>query len=142
MFSLEKCKSLEEIKKWLKSNNISDDELLIITPKYDGISLVVNESEDKAWTRGDGEVGQASDDHFAKMNDKHCGLDLFSFGEAIISKKNWNKNFKGKVNPYSGNPYTNARNTVAGLFNRDIAGVELNDIAPIVTGKQIGRAHV
>ena len=104
MFSLNKVKSLDEIKQLLKSNNISDDELLVITPKYDGISLVVNESEDKAWTRGDGEVGQTSDNHFAKMNDKHCGLDLFSFGEAIMSKSNFQKH-KDK--------YANARNMVA-----------------------------
>ena len=35
MGSLNKCKSLDEIKQWLKSNNISNDELLVITPKYD-----------------------------------------------------------------------------------------------------------
>ena len=108
----------------MKSNNIPDNELLVVTPKYDGISLVVNESEDKAWTRGDGEVGQMSDDYFAKMNDKHCGVDLFSFGEAIMSKSNFQK-YKDK--------FANPRNMVAGLFNRD---------DPIVTGKQIGRAHV
>lgn len=119
MFSLNKVKSLEEIKQWLKSNNISDDELLVITPKYDGISLVTNESEDKAWTRGDGEVGQVSDDHFSMMNDKHCGVDLFAFGEAIMSKSNFQK-YKEK--------YANARNMVAGLFNRDIAGEELRDV--------------
>jgi len=119
MYSLNKVKSLDEIKQWLKSNNISDDELLVITPKYDGISLVVNESEDKAWTRGDGEVGQTSDDHFMKMNDKHCGVDLFSFGEAIMSKSNFQKH-KEK--------YANARNMVAGLFNRDEPVEELNDV--------------
>lgn len=119
MYSLNKCKSLDEIKQWLKSNNISDDELLVITPKYDGISLVVNESEDKAWTRGDGEVGQTSDDHFMKMNDKHCGVDLFSFGEAIMSKSNFQK-YKEK--------FANARNMVAGLFNRDEPISELQDV--------------
>lgn len=119
MGSLNKCKSLDEIKQWLKSNNISDDELLVITPKYDGISLVVQEQNGACWTRGDGEEGQISDDHFAKMNDKHCGVDLFSFGEAIMSKSNFQK-YKDK--------FANARNMVAGLFNRDIAGVELNDV--------------
>ena len=38
MYSLNKVKSIEEIKQWLKSNNISEGETLIITPKYDGIS--------------------------------------------------------------------------------------------------------
>jgi NAD-dependent DNA ligase len=119
MGSLNKVKSVDEIKQWLKSNNIPDNELLVVTPKYDGISLVVNESEDKAWTRGDGEVGQMSDDHFAKMNDRHCGVDLFSFGEAIMSKSNFQK-YKDK--------FANPRNMVAGLFNRDEAGDELKDV--------------
>lgn len=119
MYSLNKCKSVEEIKQWLTSNKISENEVLIITPKYDGISLVTIESEDKAWTRGDGEIGQKSHLHFAKMNDKHYGVDILAFGEAIMSKKNFEK-YKDK--------FANPRNMVAGLFNRDEAGVELNDV--------------
>lgn len=119
MYSLNKCKSLDEIKQWLKSNNINDDEILIITAKYDGISLVTIESEDKAWTRGDGEVGQRSDVHFCKLNDKHCGTDIIAFGEAIMPKKNFIK-YKDK--------FANPRNMVAGLFNRDEAGDELRDV--------------
>lgn len=119
MYSLDKCKSIEEVKKWLISNKISEEEILIITPKYDGISLVTIESEDQAWTRGDGEVGQQSHIHFSKMNDKHCGVDIIAFGEAIMSKKNFEK-YKEK--------FANPRNLVAGLFNRDEAGKELKDV--------------
>ena len=119
MASLNKCKSLKEIEQWLISNRVSKNEPLIITPKYDGISLVTEESNDLAWTSGDGEIGQRSHVHFSKMNDKHCGTDLFSFGEAIMPK---NKFFKYK------DKFANPRNMVAGLFNRDEAGDELRDV--------------
>lgn len=139
MFSLNKLKSVEEIQQWLKSINC-ENEMIVITPKYDGISLVVEESNDKCWTRGDGEVGQKSDLHFSNLNDKHCGTDLISFGEAIMSKKNFKK-YKDK--------FANPRNMVAGLFNRDQAGEELKDVHYIRYGMspdidkitQIGRLN-
>lgn len=119
MGSLNKCKSIEEIRQWLKSNNIPEDELLVITPKYDGISLVVSEESGACWTRGDGEEGQISDKHFGYTNSKVLGEDFYSFGEAIMSKKNFDKH-KEK--------YANARNMVAGLFNRDEPVEELRDV--------------
>lgn len=120
MFSLNKVKSLDEIKQWLKSNNISDDELLVITPKYDGISLVVNESNKNAWTRGDGEFGQESKWHFNKLNGSNCDhVDAYTFGEAIMSKKNFQ---------FYKDEYANARNMVAGLFNRDITTIPLQHV--------------
>lgn len=111
MYSLNKCKSLEEIRKWLKANNIPEDEPLVITPKYDGISLVVNEGTADCWTRGDGEVGQRSNIHFSKMPVKTLGEETFTFGEAIMSRSNFEQR-RGV--------YANARNMVAGLFNRDV----------------------
>jgi len=120
MGSLDKCKSLDEIKKWLKSNNISDDELLVITPKYDGISLVVNELYKDTWTRGDGEVGQNSKEHFLKLRcDVAQVMPIYSFGEAIMSKINFQQ-YK--------NQYANPRNMVAGLFNRDEAVEDLKNV--------------
>src|SRR5664279_1043707 len=120
MFSLNKAKTVEEIKQWLKSNNVSEDELLIITPKYDGISLVVNEFNKQAWTRGDGEFGQESKWHFNKLRgtntDPHT---IYSFGEAIMSKENFQKHK---------DQYANPRNMVAGLFNRDTTVEELQDV--------------
>lgn len=139
MGSLNKLKSVEEIQQWLKSIDC-ENENIVITPKYDGISLVVDESNDKCWTRGDGEVGQKSDLHFSNLNDKHCGTDIISFGEAIMSKKNFEK-YKDK--------FANPRNMVAGLFNRDQAGEELKDVDYIRYGMspdtdkiiQIGRLN-
>lgn len=119
MYSLNKCKSIEEIVQWLRSNNIPEDEPLIITPKYDGISLVVNEANADCFTRGDGEVGQISNDHFRKMPVKTLGEQVFTFGEAIMPRYKF-ENHKEK--------YANARNMVAGLFNRDIPTEELKDV--------------
>lgn len=123
MGSLNKSKSIDEILKWLESNNINKPISLVITPKLDGISLVVNESNIQCFTRGDGEVGQESTKHLLKMdlaNRKPSNIiPNYSYGEAIMSKKNFEK-YKDK--------YANPRNLVAGLFNRDIAGLELNDV--------------
>lgn len=125
MYSMNKVKTVQEVKAWAISNGISHDELLIATPKYDGISLCENEESKATWTRGDGIEGQRSDKHFEKMNAPVTGVDFYSFGEAIISKQNWKDHFEGKIDPYSGKPYKVARNTVAGLFNRDTAPEEL-----------------
>jgi DNA ligase (NAD+) len=128
MYSLNKVKSLDEVRKWLKSNNISEDELLVITPKYDGISLLVDEYSlliNGCWTRGDGEYGQASTAHFTKIgqyirfDSDNVGKNLISFGEAIMSNKNFEK-YKDK--------FANPRNMVAGLFNRDEVAKELIDV--------------
>jgi NAD-dependent DNA ligase len=126
MYSLNKVKNNDEITKWMESKDLPINTLLIITPKYDGISLVINEKTKECWTRGDGEVGQVSTKHFTKLNrdveDIEC---FFSCGEAIMSRKNWIDNFEGKINPETGNFYTNPRNTVAGWFNRDTPCDEL-----------------
>jgi NAD-dependent DNA ligase len=137
MYSLEKCKSVDEIKKWLKSNNISDEEILIITPKYDGISLVTEELVGNCWTRGDGKVGQKSNKHFASMIHSGYSRQMITFGEAIISKKTWKKIFEGQINPYSGKPYINPRNTTAGFFSPDNAREELKHIDYIRYGCDI-----
>ena len=67
MYSLEKVKTYDEIVRWVKSCGLKDEDRLIITPKFDGISLCVDEYNKKAWTRGDGEVGQNCTSHFEQM---------------------------------------------------------------------------
>lgn len=124
MRSLDKVKTIDEIKKWLESKNLSLDTDLIITPKYDGISVLCDEESGTYWTSGDGFVGQNITEHM-----KHCivsnaskdmsGRDYYSIGELIISKQNWDLNFKGQLNPRSKKPFKSARNTVAGMMNTD-----------------------
>lgn len=115
MFSLEKVKTVDEIVRWIKDVwELSSNDRIVITPKYDGISLLVDETTNDCWTRGDGTEGQNSRDHYRyvnhgnPMNKKGC----FTFGEAIIPISMFLKNVK----PLG---YKSARNAVAGAFNAD-----------------------
>ena len=64
---------IEEIEDWVRLRNINPSTQVVITPKYDGLSLCVNELTDEAWTRGDGTYGQKSDEHYKLIGNK---LDL------------------------------------------------------------------
>lgn len=115
MFSLEKVKTVDEIVRWAKDVwGLSSNDRVVITPKYDGISLLVDETTNDCWTRGDGTEGQNSRDHYRYVNHgnpmgkKSC----FTFGEAIIPIGMFLKNVK----PLG---YKSARNAVAGAFNAD-----------------------
>lgn len=111
MFSLEKVKTVEELRKWVfETCQLKDHETLIITPKYDGISLLVDEMNLKAWTRGNGTEGQRSDTHFKTImnGERGCVSPFYTWGEVIFPIDSFLKN-KGK--------YKSARNCVAGLFN-------------------------
>lgn len=127
MASLDKYKNLSDIAKWLRSKGLDDECLIVITPKYHRISLV--DQYEKCWTRGDGFVGQNSDKHFTQIYSLLLShSEAIYFDEAIISKNNWKDHFEGKVNPRSDEPYKNARNTTAGLFNNDKPTDELKHV--------------
>ena len=119
MASMEKEKTLLDLKKWFKNKNISENEMLCLTPKYDGCSLAVNEINQTATTRGDGEYGQASDEHFKYINNRYSGDEfVHTFGEVIMR----NDVFKAKYSHFA-----NARNLVAGLLNNKNATEPLRD---------------
>lgn len=112
MFSLEKVKTIKELFQWITSCGLLSEDRLIITPKYDGISLLIDEKSLGAWTRGDGIEGQRSDEHYQKLSKSYPTQGdrpfHYSFGEAVFSIKSFLAN-KGE--------YKSARNCVAGLFN-------------------------
>jgi len=116
MASMNKIKTIEEFNNWIRLKNIPKDTIMIITPKYDGLSLCVNEFNGDAWTRGDGEVGQLSTEHLRIINPKQSKKDFHSFGEVIMSRKNW-EIAKTHINPRTGRPYKNPRNMAAGKMN-------------------------
>lgn len=90
MFSLEKVKTLKELRKWLQKMSDAGCKTVIITPKFDGISLVVDESVNDAWTRGDGVMGQKSSLHYKRMNKpipRSEDVPLYTWGEAILAKR-------------------------------------------------------
>ena len=118
MFSLEKAKNWDVIESWLKQ--FSDDTVMVLTPKYDGISLLTEtDLNGKAWTRGDGNEGQESSNRFRLMLFNRSGLEglkdegaHYCWGEAIMKKS--------EFEPYlQSGEYKTARNMVAGQFNAD-----------------------
>lgn len=133
MFSLNKVKSLEEIKKWVKSKGLKDSDLVVITPKLDGISLVLNEETGDCFTRGDGEYGQESYKHFLLMRVSTSENNEHTFGEAIMSKKNFEQ-YKDK--------FANPRNMVAGLFNHKTPNKSLKDVHYIRYGSTAGGSKI
>ncbi len=118
MFSMNKVKTLEEINDWVRLKGINTSQDVVITPKYDGLSLCVNELTGESFTRGDGEFGQKSDEHY-KLIGNHlqnlphpwpkAGGFHYTFGEVMMSKKVF-------IDKYS-QEFANPRNLVAGLLN-------------------------
>lgn len=110
MMSMNKCKTPEEIMKWIEKHSLEKD-VFIITPKLDGCSLCANELKHTAHTRGDGEYGQRSHEHFKAFNDSPLNEDIYTYGEVIMPRKR----FEEKYAETEENP----RNTVAGIMNKD-----------------------
>jgi NAD-dependent DNA ligase len=103
--------------------------VVVITPKFDGLSLCVNEFSNDAFTRGDGQFGQKSNEHY-KLIDNHLydvkNVDPFSpidcqftYGEVMMSKKTFTEKYS--------NDFANPRNLVAGLLNSKEATQSLKD---------------
>jgi DNA ligase (NAD+) len=131
MASMNKVKTVEELKKWMELKEIPLSEILVLTPKYDGASLCVRESTRQAWTRGNGLVGQKSDIHLEALtpgkqtkNDRS----LITVGEVILPTSKWGK--------YS-DTYANPRNMVSGQLNSDVPGSELDDCVYVRYGTNL-----
>lgn len=127
MGSLNKIKSKEEIEAWCKSKKISDSTEVCITPKFDGLSLLVefeNGTYKSAATRGDGVTGQDVTEHFryttigkVQLPDSFSG---FLIGETIMRESVFERKYKTS--------FKNPRNMVAGLLSRKQISKELEDI--------------
>ena len=129
MASMNKIKSMNDINDWCRLKGISKNEEVIITPKFDGLSLCVDEKTNEAWTRGDGEFGQKSDEHY-KLIQNHLNLDEYSFiytyGEVMIPKQVFIDKFSAD--------FANPRNLVAGLLNSKTISDSLKDCQYIKYG--------
>lgn len=121
MSSMNKIKSMEDLSDWSRLRNIPTQTIVIITPKYDGLSLCVNELEDSAFTRGDGTFGQKSDKHYSLISNHLNEVDsfIYTYGEVMMSKKTF-------LDKYSSD-FANPRNLVAGLLNSKEASESLKD---------------
>lgn len=118
MFSLEKVKTMDAVVSWL--GQFPKNTELVLTPKYDGISLLTETSLcGKAWTRGDGNEGQESSERFKllwyrrrAMNNLNAIGAHYCWGEAIMRKDEFKQYLES-------GEYKTARNMVAGQFNGD-----------------------
>lgn len=130
MASMNKIKTIEDIQNWARLKSISPSELVIITPKFDGLSLCVDEVTEEAWTRGDGSFGQKSDAHYKLINNHLWDLPEFigdmssltfkyTYGEVMLSKKIFNDKYSSE--------FANPRNLVAGLINSKTTSEILKD---------------
>ena len=132
MFSMDKVKNEEDIKKWVKSKKIEEGSQVLITPKYDGLSFLYQYGSGKAWTRGNGTIGQKSDEHYnvisssKKFGENDKLLNQYLIGEVIMNKSVFTEKYSEK--------FKNPRNLVAGLFNQKKPEKVLADVDFIAYG--------
>ena len=121
MKSLNKVKDVKSLKAWAASIGLTDEDMVVITPKFDGLSLLHNESDGMTYSRGGSEnEGQNCTAHYNAASIVSRASKLgFTYGEFVFSKRSWESNFAGKISEYTGEPYKSPRNTAAGLLNRD-----------------------
>ena len=131
MASMNKIKSMDDVNDWCRLKGISKSEIVIITPKFDGLSLCVNELDNSASTRGDGTFGQQSDEHY-KLIGNHLYEDIhedgdpfstlpftYTYGEVMMGKKKFEDDYS--------KDFANPRNLVAGLLNSKSISESLKD---------------
>ena len=131
MRSLDKLKSLKELKKWLVKCGLGDDDTVSIGPKWNGNSLLDDNfsSCNPSWSRGgDENEGQRCDGHLALINHGKSDTLRFTGGEVIISKKNWAEHWAGKINPRTGEPYKTLLGVVGGLLRHDTPDEKLKHV--------------
>lgn len=121
MKSLNKVKDIQSLQNWAKSIGLTPAAKIVITPKFDGLSLLHDERTGMAYSRGGAEnEGQDCSAHYKASTDiKNVDTKFrFTFGEFVFSKNSWIENFAGKKSPDTGELYKSPRNTAAGLLNR------------------------
>lgn len=126
MASMNKLKTIQEVKDWIRLKDIPFSTQLVLTPKFDGLSLMVNENTDEATTRGDGEYGESSDEHYKLIQNHLSDKKYFkyTYGEVIMPKQI----FLDKYSKLEGTGiYANARNLVSGLITSKKATEPLLD---------------
>ena len=123
MLSLNKAYSLDEVLEWAGKYVRSEDEPLLIQPKYDGISA--NFASGVLATRGDGETGEDISDKIPlielEAGDYKGALNRPVRGEIVIRDDDF-KTIYSHIVRKGGGAYKNSRNAVAGIMGlKDIA---------------------
>jgi NAD-dependent DNA ligase len=128
MGSMCKVKEYAELRKWLTKLNLHPvNERLIVTPKFDGLALLVefkNGKFSRAITRGDGAIGQDVTEHYKTTKLALLEIpfmeDTYFIGETIMSNPTFDSKYSKE--------YKNPRNLVAGIIGRKHIDEKLCDI--------------
>ena len=142
MKSLDKAKTMKELETWLKNTvNATPETMIVITPKFDGISMLYNEETGMGYSRGGSDnEGMDCSEHMKHVNMYGCPDFEYTFGELIISKQNWHDHFQGQKRQ-DGTPFKSPRNTVSGLFRRDEPDTELLKYVDFIRYGYFGSKH-
>lgn len=117
MLSLDKAYSLEEVMKWARKCSRSDDEAILVMPKYDGLSGKFENG--RLSSRGDGRLGQDYTDRLPLIKFMTNGKNKETLlGEMLISDEDFKKVFS-HLKTKSGIPFKNQRNAAAGVIGCD-----------------------
>lgn len=123
MKSLNKVKSVADIKQWLSSMAIPETAKLVITPKFDGVSWLRDEISKKVYSRGGADnEGQDCSPHYdlLALHKEDGASNLhYTFGELVFDCKTWEQELAGRASDSTGEKFKSPRNTVAGFINRD-----------------------
>ncbi|MBQ7207586.1 MAG: hypothetical protein IJS01_07300 [Lentisphaeria bacterium] len=125
MLSLDKAYSLSALLEWAKKFARSEDELLYVEPKYDGISA--NFDGRILATRGDGEFGEDISGKIPLIELEAPGytgpLDRPARGELLIREDDF-RTLYASIRKKDGSVYKNSRNAVAGIMGlKDISAM-------------------
>ena len=123
MLSLDKAYSLNEVLEWAQKFARSAQELLLVEPKYDGISA--NFDGRVLSTRGDGEEGEDISDKLPLIELESPGytgkLNRPARGELVIRDDDF-ATLYSRIVKKGGGHYKNSRNAVAGIMGlKDIS---------------------
>lgn len=121
MKSLYKVKDMKALQNWIQSLGITEEDMIVVTPKFDGLSLLHNERTGMTYSRGGAEnEGQNCTAHYKAIGLQQIQSKLeYTYGEFVFSRHSWETYFHGKASPDTGDKYKSPRNTAAGLLNRD-----------------------
>jgi DNA ligase (NAD+) len=114
LLSLNKAYSIDELLKWCEKVGRSENEMFIIQPKYDGVSVDFNGKI--LVTTSDSYYGIDISDRIKYIKDIS---NIPIRGEIVITKTDFNDHVIGKLKKSNGEDFKNTRNAAAGLLNRD-----------------------
>lgn len=114
--SMEKLKNISELHKWLDDTDAKDNDIFVISSKYDGVAVISNESNNKlsAWTSGKDGTGLDISKHYELFKNNFGSTikpNWYVKGELIMDIQTFDTKYFKKSNLVG---FENARNMISG----------------------------